>query len=209
MRSKLLRSTRIAALALIAALAGLYASFLLRPAVMAPVPASGSAVTGPETVERPLTLPSFTLTDIAGQPRSIDEFTGQPLLINFWATWCAPCLRELPMLEALWQERRQQRSLQIVGIAIDQIEDARPYLQDTGVTYPNLVGRSAAMEAAGSFGPDFAGLPFTVFVSADRQILHLHSGELLREQIDAILAVVDDVAAGRLSVTDARARLNR
>jgi hypothetical protein len=64
------------------------------------------------------------------------------------------------------------------------------------------------MEAAGRFGPDFAGLPFTIFVSADRQILLSHSGELLREPFDEIISVVDAVAAGRLSVADARTRLN-
>jgi len=196
---------RLTAFALIAVFAGVYASFLLRTE---PSPIPGIEVAGPATVEPVLTLPVFSLSDLAGNPRSIDDFTGQPLLINFWATWCAPCLRELPMLEAVWQERSPNHSLQIVGIAIDRMEEVRPYLEKTGVTYPNLVGQSVAMEAAGSFGPNFAGLPFTVFVTADRQILLMHSGELLREQLDVILSVVDAVAAGRLSVTDARTQLN-
>ena len=204
MSSKLLRFIRLTAFVLIATLAGLYASFLLRPE-----PAPTIEVAGPATAEPALTLPIFSLADLEGNPRSIDDFAGRPLLINFWATWCAPCLRELPMLEAVWQERRRDRSLQIVGIAVDRIEAVRPYLQETGVTYPNLVGQSDAMEAAGSFGPDFVGLPFTVFVTANQQILLMHSGELLREQLDAILSIVDDVAADRLTVMDARTRLTR
>ena len=208
MGSKLLRIIRVTALVLIAVLAGFYASIWLRSESV-PAPAPPREVIGPETVERALTLPIFALTDVTGNPLSINEFVGQPLLINFWATWCAPCLRELPMFEAVWQERNSDHSLQIVGIAIDRMEDVRPYLEKTGVTYPNLVGQSDAMEAADSFGPDFAGLPFTVFVSADRQILHMHSGELLREQIDEILSVADSVAAGRLSVADARIQLSR
>jgi thiol-disulfide isomerase/thioredoxin len=146
---------------------------------------------------------------MAGNLHSITGFTGQPLLINFWATWCTPCLREMPMFEAIWQERKSDRRLQIVGIAIDRAEDVVPYLDATGVTYPILVGQSEAMEVASSFGPEFAGLPFTVFVTANQQILLSHSGELLREQLDDILSVVDDVTLGRKSVADARAELNR
>jgi len=206
----LLRFTRLVSLALIAALAGFYASILLRsePA-SAPMSAPAPDAPAAKSAETTLTLPEFVLNDLAGQPRSIAEFTGQPLLINFWATWCAPCLREMPMFETVWQERRADRSLQFVGIAVDRTEDVAPYLEQTGVTYPILVGQSDAMDAAASFGPDFAGLPFTVFVSTDRQILLTHSGELLREQLDDILSVVDAVAADRMSVVDARARLNR
>ena len=82
-----------------------------------------SNITGSQTTESAQTLPEFILNDINGSPRSIDEFTGRPLLINFWATWCAPCLREMPMFETLWQERSADGSLQIVGIAIDRPED--------------------------------------------------------------------------------------
>jgi len=204
--SKQLRIIRLVAYVLIFVLAGFYTSILLRPEP-APAPVPIIDVVGPETIESVVTLPKFILTDIAGNLRSIDEFIGQPLLINFWATWCAPCLREMPMFETVWQERNADHSLQIVGIAIDRTEDVGPYLETAGVTYPILVGQSDAMEAAGSFGPDFAGLPFTIFVSADRQILFTYSGELLREQLDDILAVVDEVAAGHLSVANARARL--
>jgi len=203
---KLLRMIRLIAFVLIAALAGFYANVLLH---REPAPMTAIEETGPESAEPVVTLPIFVLADVAGNPRSIDEFTGQPLLINFWATWCAPCLREMPMFETVWQERNSGRSLQIVGIAIDRAEDVGPYIEKTGVTYPILIGQSDAMEAAGSFGPDFAGLPFTIFVSADGQILLAHSGALLREQLEDILSVVDDVASGGISVPDARTRLNR
>ena len=206
MNTKMLRTIRLVSFVLIFALAGFYASLWLSEA---PVPAAEIETTLPQTVASVETLPEFVLNDLAGSPRSIAEFTGRPLLINFWATWCAPCLREMPMFEAVWQERIADHSLQIIGIAIDRTEAVGAYLQQTGVTYPILVGQSDAMDAADSFGPDFAGLPFTVFVSADRQILLSHSGELLREQLDAILSVVDDVAAGHVSVADARTRLAR
>ena len=198
-----MRRIRLTAFILIALLAGFYASILLR---QEPKPGPAVEITAIDPV---LTLPEFVLTDITGKPRSIGEFTGQPLLINFWATWCAPCLREMPMFETVWQERNSDHSLQIVGIAVDRAEDVDLYLSKTSVSYPILIGQSDAMEAAGSFGPDFAGLPFTVFISADRQILLSHSGELLREQFDEIMLIVDEVEARQLSVPDARTRLNR
>ena len=198
-----MRRIRLTAFILIAVLTGFYASILLR---QEPKPEPAVEIT---TIDPVLTLPEFILTDVTGKPRSIEEFTGQPLLINFWATWCAPCLREMPMFETVWQERNTDHSLQIVGIAVDRAEDIDLYLSKTSVTYPILIGQSDAMEAAGSFGPDFAGLPFTVFISADRQILLSHSGELLREQFDEIMLIVDAVEAGQLSVDDARTRLNR
>lgn len=207
MKLKPPRTIHLATFILIAALAGFYASVLLRPDPV-PVP-QPIEVAGLDTVEPVMTLPDFVLTDVAGNPRSIDEFTGQPLLINFWATWCAPCLREMPMFQSVWQQRSDDRSLQIVGIAIDRTEDVGPYIEESGVTYPILVGEADAMETASDFGPDFVGLPFTVFVSADRQILLAHSGELLREQLDNILSVLDEVAAGNLSAQDARTRLRR
>ena len=206
MNVKMLRTIRLVSFVLIFALAGFYASLWLSEA---PAPASDIETTLPQTVESVETLPEFVLNDLAGSPRPITEFTGRPLLINFWATWCAPCLREMPMFESLWQERSAVGSLQIIGIAIDRPEDVAPYLEQTGVTYPILVGRSDAMEAADRFGPAYVGLPFTVFVSADRQVLHTHSGELHREQLDEILSVVDDVASGGISVPDARTRLTR
>ena len=202
---RMLRTIRLVSFVLIFALAGFYVSLWLCQ--------EPQTVRAPENAGPIETLPEFVLNDLDGNPRPITEFAGRPLLINFWATWCAPCLREMPMFETLWQERGQERnadgSLQIVGIAIDRLEDVGPYLEQTGVTYPILVGRSDAMEAADRFGSAYAGLPFTVFVAPDRQILHMHSGELHREQLDGILAVIDELADGGLSAADARRRLSR
>jgi len=205
MPSRTLRTIRLVAFALVFTVAGYTASTWLE---RTPAPAPATDPAG-KAVAAATVLPSFTLHDLAGAPRSIDEFSGAPLLINFWATWCAPCLREMPMFETVWQQRRADRRLQIVGIAIDRPDDTATWVEQTGVTYPILQGRADAMAAAGRFGPAFAGLPFSIFVSGDRQILLMHSGELARERLDEILAVVDEVTAGRLTVAAARDRLTR
>ncbi len=201
-----LRIIRLITFVLIFVLAGFYAGTLLRPDTTQITPAATEVISA-ESPAAPNTLPEFVLPDITGKPRSISEFTDRPLLINFWATWCAPCLREMPMFETVWQERNSAHSLHIVGVAIDTVAAVAPYLEQAGVSYPILAGEDQAMEVARSFGPDFAGLPFSVFVLADRQILTTHSGELQHEQLADILSVIDAVAAGKLSVEAARKQL--
>jgi thiol-disulfide isomerase/thioredoxin len=165
------------------------------------VPGTAEAATG-----LPEILPEIRLEDLNGEIRSIREWSNGPLVINFWATWCAPCLREMPMLESVWQ-RHRERSLTIIGIAVDRRAAVDSYLEQTGVTYPILVGQSAAMEAAEAFGPAFAGLPYTVFAAAGGRVAGVYSGELHRDEVDRILALLDDVSAGVIPLAEARSRL--
>jgi len=153
-------------------------------------------------------LPEFSLADLHGQTRFISEWADRPLLINFWATWCAPCLREMPMLQTLQQERKDQ-PLEVIGIAIDRLNAVETFVNETGVTYPILIGQTEAMEAAEKFGPAFVALPFTVFTGPGGHVLHVHSGELHLEQLRAILSVTDQVTEGSITASEARERLNQ
>lgn len=197
----LLRSIRWIAFVLIFVLAGFYASLWFRTQ-QATNPLVGMAV--PEDGQIVTQLPEFSLADMNGNLRSISEFTGGPLLINFWATWCGPCIREMPLLESVWQARRGEDGLQVVGIAVDRTAEVSTYLETTPVTYPILIGQSDGMSAAESFGPAFVGLPFTVFVAPDGQILTTYSGELTDALLENILSIVDQVAAKNLSTAAAR-----
>lgn len=149
-------------------------------------------------------LPDFSLANLDGQQQSIRSWPGKPLLINFWATWCAPCLREIPMLKELQTTRGD---LQVVGIAIDKPDLVGKFAADIDFNYPILIGENEAWAAAAALGVNIYALPFTVFTGADGSILGVHSGELHAEHLDRFRDVVDDFAAGRISIGQARGRL--
>lgn len=149
-------------------------------------------------------LPDFSLGNLAGEPQSILSWPGKPLLINFWATWCAPCLREIPMLKELQAGRPD---LQIVGIAVDKRDAVVKFAADLQFNYPILIGQSEAWAAAGAMGVNIYALPFTIFVAGDGNLLGVHTGELHAEHLEAFRVVVDDLAAERIDLEQARGRI--
>jgi thiol-disulfide isomerase/thioredoxin len=151
-------------------------------------------------------VPVFSLPDLDGRSRSITEWTADTLIINFWATWCAPCRAEMPLLEQLHRERAGS-GFAIIGIAIDRADPVRTFLAETGVTYPILVGQQDAMAVAESFGPQFVGLPLSVVSLPGGEILHVHLGELHPEELRAILDATDRVNRRQLTVEQGRTLL--
>ena len=150
-------------------------------------------------------LPALGLPDLKGQPRTLSEWSGRTLLINFWATWCAPCRREMPLLEQ-FQESQDPTRLQVIGIAIDRRDPVLQFIGDTGVTYPNLVGEMDATRAAERFAAGFA-MPLSVVAAPDGTVLAIHMGEIKVSDLEQIAAVAAGLAAGTLSSADAPARL--
>jgi thiol-disulfide isomerase/thioredoxin len=148
-------------------------------------------------------VPELTLPDLAGQPRSLREFRGHPLIINFWATWCAPCRREMPLLQRLRQSHRGD-GLQVVGIAVDFKAAVADYVHRQPVDYPLLIGEDAGLAAAEQFGMQTV-LPFSVFADAAGRILAVKVGELHPEEADYILGAMQALAGGRLSLPEAQA----
>jgi thiol-disulfide isomerase/thioredoxin len=129
--------------------------------------------------------PEFWLSDPEGRRRAVSEWDGKLLVINFWATWCPPCLHEIPMFIAL-QERYQSRGVQILGIAIDDAGKVRSFADEVGLNYPTLHGQLDAIEVMTAFGNKSGGLPFTVFVDPSGAIVARHAG------------VLDEAAASKL-----------
>jgi thiol-disulfide isomerase/thioredoxin len=150
------------------------------------------------------TLPEFSLGNLAGEPQSISSWPGKPLLINFWATWCGPCLREIPMLKEL---QSTHADLQIVGIAVDRRDPVVAFAETMQFNYPILIGQSDAWEAAAAFGVNVYALPFTVFTAADGSILGVHTGELHAEHLDNLTGVLTELREQKIGIDEARARI--
>lgn len=107
------------------------------------------------------TLAKASFVDLAGQPQRLEQWRGTVLIVNFWATWCPPCLKEIPEFIRM-QERYRERGLQFVGVAIDQPERVGPFAEKMGFNYPVLIGTLDAVELLRTLGNQHGGLPFTV-----------------------------------------------
>jgi thiol-disulfide isomerase/thioredoxin len=148
-------------------------------------------------------LPDFTLGDLSGAPRSIRSWPGKSMIVNFWATWCAPCRREIPLLREL-QKQHGPEGFQIVGVAVDVREDVVKYAQEIGIDYPVLIGEQDGLDAVNKFGQGSLGFPFTVFTDNQGRIVLFHLGEIHKEQADVLLSAVRDVNSGKLTPEAAR-----
>jgi thiol-disulfide isomerase/thioredoxin len=149
-------------------------------------------------------LPEFSLETLAGTQQSILSWPDKPLMINFWATWCGPCLREIPMLKEF---QAGQAEIQVVGIAVDRREPVVKFADEMQFNYPILIGDKGGWEAAAAFGVNVYALPFTVFAGADGSVLGVHTGELHTEHLQELTAVIGDLRDGKIDVATARARL--
>lgn len=139
-------------------------------------------------------LPDFSMPDLEGTEISLRSWPDRSLIINFWATWCAPCLREIPMLKD-YQE--QHADVQIVGIALDSPDAVQAFAADMQFNYPILVGPQG-FEAAAALGAEYVALPLTVFVADDQRIFGTHMGELHAEHLDSFTAANAGLASGDL-----------
>jgi thiol-disulfide isomerase/thioredoxin len=150
--------------------------------------------------------PDFTLKDAAGADRSISEWDGSAMVVNFWATWCAPCRREIPLLNALQSEYRDA-GVQVIGVAVDFREDVLAFLDEMPIDYPVLIGEQEAIDAAEAFGMDFIGLPLTAFTDHQGHVVHLHLGEVHREQAEIVFAAIAQLREGRIDLDSARRQI--
>lgn len=178
-----------------------YQLYLQRsPQGEAPPPAD-EAARAPTLVE---VLPEVTLADRDGELRSLSDWPDRALIINFWATWCAPCRREIPLLQQIQRERGQD-GFQVIGIAVDFRDKVLAYAEEMSIEYPLLIGEQEALDAAAAFGLDAIGFPFTVFTDRSHRVVAAHLGELEPAEAEVILAAVEGVDAGRLTPEQARA----
>lgn len=150
----------------------------------------------------PETLPDITLADKDGKPTKLASFAGRPLMVNFWATWCAPCRREIPLLNRLRAER-QSENAEIVGIAVDFHAKVLEFVQKVPVNYPLLIGEEDGLAAAEAFGLGMA-FPFSVFVDSQNRILTVKMGELHEDEANFAFDRLRDIDQGKLSREEAQ-----
>ena len=198
----------LAALVLGAGLAGAAAYWLSSVRDTAPAVPAAAVPADMATPDRPArrlaeTVPTFQLLDRQGQLRSLQDWEGKSLVVNFWATWCAPCRREIPLLQQIARERAAD-GVEVVGIAVDFRDKVLAYADELQIGYPLLIGEQDALDAAAAFGVDVIGFPFTIFTDNRGRVVFAQFGELHRAQAELILDEVAAVNAGEQSPVEAR-----
>ena len=119
----------------------------------------------------------------------MQEFQGKPLLINFWATWCPPCIEELPLIDAFYN-RNKSKSLQVIGLAVDQPSMVRRYLTQKPLSFPVGLAGFNGTELGRTLGNAQSVLPFSVIFDAKGRLLAKKAGKLEQADLDAWLKKV-------------------
>ena len=146
---------------------------------------------------------AFSLPDMEGNARDIDEWSGKYRVLNFWATWCAPCRREIPLLKT-FQDEQSDGNIQVIGIAVDFPEDVNRYAEKAQFNYPVLVGQEDAMAIAETSGVPFIGLPFTMIVDDEGMLIDTHMGEIFEDDLVKLVKAINGLEDGSISVEEAR-----
>ena len=194
----------IFATALVALMAGAL-FYAARIPVTAPAPAAPDSDMAPRVLEV-VSHPEFTLPDIAGTERTFSEWQGKNRLINFWATWCAPCRREIPLLKE-FQREHNGNGFQVIGIAVDYPEEVSAYSESAEFNYPVLIGQQDAMAVAEGSGIEFIGMPFTMFVTRDGEYVGAYIGELHQSHLNDVVSILTRLDNAEITREEARGAL--
>lgn len=134
-------------------------------------------------------LLASSLPDPAGQPQSLAQYRGKVTVVNFWASWCAPCVKEIPALSAL-QRRYANKGVRFVGIGVDSARNVSQFLSKLTIGYPVYVAGFGGADLARQFGNQAGGLPFTVVIDKAGHVRYLKLGEIdatrLSTELDAL-----------------------
>jgi thiol-disulfide isomerase/thioredoxin len=128
-----------------------------------------------------------SLIDAAGQPQSLSQWKGKAVLVNFWATWCAPCVDEMPELSEL-QTEIASRQIHVLGIGIDSTANIAQFASKYKISYPLYTGGLSGIDLSRQLGNKTGGLPFTVLVGQDGQVKKTYLGRLKIEEVRKDLA---------------------
>jgi thiol-disulfide isomerase/thioredoxin len=148
----------------------------------------GIAREGPDSVKAATdALYATSLPDLELRPQALSQWKDQTLLVNFWATWCVPCRQEIPALVRI-QSRYSPKSMRIVGIALDNPDQARAFAKNFGINYPVLIGSLNTMDLTRSLGNRGEALPYTLVLAPGGKVSKFHLGALKEPEIEALIA---------------------
>lgn len=149
----------------------------LRGAAEATAPVTSSTGLNPIPTFDPFPAPTVQGKTLDGSPIDLADYRGKPVVLNFWASWCVPCRREIPAIAAFAKDHPE---LQVIGVNYqDNMDDANAFVQEFGVTWPSIIDD-------GSIGKQFAvpGLPATFLIDADGQVVDRALGEVTKQLLD-------------------------
>jgi len=130
--------------------------------------------------------PLFKLNDLEDKVRDVKEWDGNVLMINFWATWCPPCRKEMPAFIEL-QEKYKDKGFTIIGVALDEKQAVIDFTEPMGMNYPILLGEQQGMPLTTAYGNRLGVLPFTVIVDRHGNIIHRKRSEITFPQAEAMI----------------------
>lgn len=140
----------------------------------------------PSAVEQLWAAP---VTTVDGKPQSLSLLKGHPIVVNFWASWCGPCVEEMPALSQL-QRDYAKKGIQFVGLGVDSEKNVQAFLQKVKVAYPIYITGFGGADLARAFGNNAGGLPFTVVIDAKGNVRSTKLGQInpeaLRQTLDAL-----------------------
>ncbi len=134
----------------------------------------------------PATMVDFTLPDLDGKPRHLADWKGKFLIVNFWATWCPPCRKEIPLFIDM-QTKYGKRGLQIIGVAVDKKKDVMNFRDFNFINYPILSGQEDAMNIMAKYGDHIGSLPYSVVIDQQGRVLGRKVGAYQPAELQALL----------------------
>ena len=141
-----------------------------------------------ESENERIVMSDFFLENIEGETISISEFRGEKTLINFWATWCRPCRKEMPMLNGVFLSQ-DPSDFSVVGIAIDKPEKVTQFVAELGIDFPIMVGQSEAYDVMKDLGNEALTLPYTILIDEEGEVVWSKNTELKHSDMDEVLGI--------------------
>lgn len=176
------------------------------PVIATSIASQASAAAATAVSESTSSEPTIKMPSLDGSDLGVDDFAGNIRLINFWATWCAPCRREIPLLMSI-QATQPIEDLTVIGVAFDEADAVTAYHDDIQFNYPVMIGEDAAIALAEHYELELMALPFTLIVNRDGSLLNAHVGEVEDEEAAQIVDILRRLDAGEINAEQAKQEL--